>query len=54
MKQHLSHWPHQWSSRRAGSTANARLQLRNVLWYCASPANFRATHNSLNGRSAEK
>ncbi len=30
MKQHLSHSPHQWSSRRAGSMWKARLQLRNV------------------------
>ena len=32
----------------------ARLQLRKVAWYWVSSANFRATHSSVNGRSAEK
>src|SRR5262249_56010403 len=36
MKQHLSHPPHQWSRRRAGSMWNARLQLRNLAWYWGS------------------
>ena len=47
MKQHLSHRPHQWSSRLAGSRWKARLQLRNVSWYCVSPANRWATHSSV-------
>ena len=32
MKQHLSHVPHQWSSRSAGSWWKARLQLRKAPW----------------------
>ena len=31
MKQHLSHWPHQWANRRDRSIWKARLQLRNVV-----------------------
>ena len=54
MKQHLSHWPHQWSRRRLVSMWKARLQLRNVLWYCVRRANFSATHSSVRSRSAEK
>ena len=54
MKQHLSHRPHQWSSRCAGSMWKARLQLRNVPWYWVSSGECRATHSSVNGRSAEK
>ena len=54
MKQHLSQWPHQRSRRSVLSMWKARLQLRNVSWYWVSAANRRATHSSLNGRSAEK
>ena len=54
MKQHLSHRPHQWSSRLALSIWKARLQLRNTGWYGSSAANLCATHSSENGRSAEK
>ncbi len=54
MKQHLSHCPHQWSSRRLVSMWKARLQLRKVWWYCVSAANFSPTHSSVRSRSAEK
>ncbi len=54
MKQHLSHWPHQWSRRRAGSMWKARLQLRNVEWYWVRWANWSAIHSSVRARSAEK
>ena len=54
MKQHLSHCPHQWSSRCAWSMWKARLQLRNVPWYGVSRANRSAIHSSVRGRSAEK
>ena len=54
MNAHLSHSPHQAEARRAGSTWNARLQLRNTGWYSVSSANRSATQSSEYGRSAEK
>ena len=53
MKQHLSHRPHQWSSRCAGSWWKARLQLRKAWWYCVRRANCCETHSSLRGRRYE-
>ena len=54
MKQHLSHWPHQWSRRRAGSMWKARLQLWKAWWYSPRAANRSAMNSSVYGRSREK